>query len=126
MYEKASLLTTGLLHPFLFAWYLFLLNIHRSVLSLDFLRDEAEARVPRTDTAYAVSVVGARSPPPRRGALGYLLETSVAQGYQSSMWRITCVGSGPDQEKLHVGGLRLVDWNFCVVIKSSNRWGTGF
>lgn len=66
--------------PVLVCLYLFLLDTHRSALSLDFLRDKAEARAPRTDTAYAVSAVGARARPPRRGALGHLSETSVAQG----------------------------------------------
>lgn len=73
--------------------------------------------------------MGARLPA-EEGPLGYLLETSVAQGHQSSMWRTTCVGSGTDQENLNAGGLRLValssQLHVCVVIKSSNRWGTGF
>lgn len=66
--------------PVLVCLYLFLLKTDRSALSLDFLRDEAGAGTPRTDAAYAVSAVGARAPPPRRGALGYLLEMSVAHG----------------------------------------------
>lgn len=47
--------------------HLFLLDVRRSALSLAFLRDKAEARAPRTHSAYAVRAVGARAPHPEEG-----------------------------------------------------------
>lgn len=45
--------------------------------------------------AHAVRIAGARLPL-EGGGLGCVLETSVAQGPQSTLWGITCVGAGTD------------------------------
>lgn len=77
--------------------HLFLLDVRRSALSLAFLRDKAEARAPCTHSAYAVRAVGARAPPPRRGALGtswkrlWPKAPRAARG-ESHVWGLVLIG----------------------------------